>query len=356
MNLADGRGIAMRAALLQALAAAGVRGSTILTAAVSDFRPLMWYAPPIYPYNDLGGQIPSVFVGFDGLMHDKTYNLQEVYDQTLFHLAFSPVEVLARDRSCLTLPSAAFFLDKETARVVFSGPQVEPDAEAAGQDAAYTFALEFVAACGTAGIGEIYRDGDDFYIHNDKVHVGIKDGRVIDHSGHWDVDIAGYVDSYLTMTRGAGWETQTLDILDRLSFWFESLEDMPEGLEALPEALPYLRALSTPEELMRLEANVLRLDQKLDRTKTKQSKQARRLAPTDYIRRIEDCVGAMMDFRMTDAQRAMFMFEQLVPDVMNEGAFNSKLWDMNRPVRTWFTKDVAKINKALDKLRNRERK
>lgn len=344
----------LRAGILRALVSAEVSGTGILTAAVDDFRPLTWYAPAIYPYTDVGEQFPSVFSGFGFLKYSEAYGKpQKLYEDTLWQLQYAPLEVLSADGSYLQTPANAFNLE-EAGRVVFSGPMLE-DGQV-GVDAAYTFALEFVAACVCAGMGKLAQSDSDFYIIGDGLRAGIRDGKLIQPGIYrdttWEVNIRGMVEAYLTMSRGAGWTTHTLDVVDRMTFWYEGLTEMLPGLDGLPEALAFFRGAATPGELRALESGLFGLDRKIERKLEKKRITRKQLRPVEYFQRLEECEAVMADWRNTDQVKVMRLLELLVPDILSEKAFISKIWNLDRPVTSLKVNELRRINNTLYNLKH----
>lgn len=347
------RALALRKLALATLESAGVVGIDILTAPVSDYRELTWLAPPIYPAVEVNDDIPTLFSG-EVLQCGTNVELQQAYDRTLNLYLESPKAALSNDFSYVEEAATVFGLEGSPARAIFSAPAVDSaiTGDTIGVEASYTFAMEFVAACVSAGRGYQYRSADDFFVIDDGLRVGIRNGRVLGFEDKFDQDISSYVEAYLSMPRGIGWTSKTFDILDRLQFWLDAaILDRPD-LEPLVYLLPNLRACLEPEELYKLERDIFKLTGEVQPMLPDITK-PQRLNAQEYFRRVDEAIAIVIDIRIPDADKITQLIDLLVPAVIAEGAFAKNWYSLTNGVITLSKKQHDKLLNNLVKLRDK---
>lgn len=333
--------------LLKALVGAGVNGQEILTNGIKDFHPIHWMAPPIYPVTEIAGAIPSVFTGSNAFaIHNNLPRVLHAYNEAMLMLKNRPWSVVAKDNSYLPDLSWAFGLSGTAGRAVFSGPAI--GAVEASVEAGFTLTLELVAALNAAGKGDLIRGDNEFYILFPDKKVGISKGLPIGYEDLWPLDVSGDLPAYLSMQRGAGWEQHTLDVVDRIYYWLEANPEKMMELDGLTDILSYLRASLVEADLQELEKMVFNLEP------AKFKYVEPKVSPKVYFEKIQEAQEVMADIRIPDQLKVARLVEILVPGVLSETAFNSKLWNLHKKVYTMERKHVLKIERALDKLKNKD--
>lgn len=336
---------ALETMLLTALADAGINGVELLTAGINDFRPLTWMAPPIYPLTEIGEALPTVFAGTKAFRVIPELALAE-YHRAMIYLKESAYEVLSEDLSCLPRLGSAFGLEPEDTRAVFSGPMV--DNFKAAPEAGFTLSLEMAAALYASGVEPLIKDANNFYVvMRDGSKIGVVKGKPSGYEDRWPTDFTGDVEVYLSMQRGAGWTEESLDVIDRIYFWAESNYDKLEVLGGLHEVLPYLKSGLSNYDKWKLEQDILAVKPR------KPGPIEVKITPQAVFDRVRQAQEVMADIRIPDQDKIATLVELLVPTVVSESTFNSKFWNLSKPVFTMDRKSVLKIERALERINNK---
>lgn len=333
----------IRDSLLAALSSAGVAGIDILTAPVTDFRPIDWRTPPIKPFYELGGVAPSLIGRFGGITKYPHVDPSRVYDQTLSEMRYDVTRALTVDGSYMRA-GTIFDIPAHAIKLAFSTPE-SVDGYPPG-DAGAIFALEFAACLCSAGIGELVISDSDYYVAGRGFAYGVRDGRPIGHEDTWDADIGGSIPLYLSAPRGVSWTTYSLDAIDRVYFWYDSLAEKPPELEGLVDALCILRTLDEPSTTSTFERYLY-----TSRARTKKEVKVEISPIVVQHEKLSEALAVMFDWSYTDEQRISRLAELLVPHVMPEGTFNRRIWNLNRPVRFLSPREVKKIAGTLERLK-----
>lgn len=333
--------------LFKALTEAETTGREILTSGVFNFQPIRWFAPPIYPYELIDGDSPSIFLSGEPsfrLLPDQP--IQEIYDKTIRRLQESPHTVLSADKSWVQYPATSLLGLGSEARVVFSGPAYGKDGTIA-PESLQTFAMEFVAVCAASRFGNVIKGPCDFYLDGPSLQAGVRNGKVIgaEHVG----DEGGFIEHLLSVPRGIGWVSDTLDTVDRIYFWCEANAHKAEKVAGLHTLATYLKATLREGRDERLAERMLwgaSVKPTVARLITNQ-----RLSPQEFNERLDKAFAIMSDIRTPDPLKISQLVELLVPWVISEGGFNKSIWNCNHQVTTLKVSDEAKILRNLSKLK-----
>lgn len=346
------RGVATRmlevkASLMSALGQAGVVGLNVLTAPVLDYRPIEWRAPGIQPMSEVDGVSPTLLARPGVLSLEPRFDAMTEYATVLEQLRQTPETLLTEDARAMRT-GAAFGLDQMITRLVFSTPEIVGGVVA--DDAGAIFAMEFAAACYSAGLGYLVRSHADYYLEAGSFKLGLKNGVPIGYEQEWPLDLSGHVDVYLTIPRGEAWTTNTLDVIDRLYFWAEAQLSQPEAMEGINDILAILKPCMDRNDREILEHQLIRLTPKTVKSGESKAKlKANKLA--DAWGKLSEAEALMADWRVSDGQRITMLAELLIPAVLSEGAFNNGIYNLEKPIRTLTDRDVKRINKRLEQLK-----
>lgn len=327
------------AGIRASLSAAGYRGLDILCAAVRHWRPLEWRAPGVIPGFGPGERLPSLFGGPGSLSLRPSATFAQVlqeYEQTLFHMRYDPTVVVSEATSSMKL-NRLFDIPPRAGRLLFSTPD-------GGEDNGLILAMEFAAASHCLGFGTLVRSDKDFYVVlSSDVIVGIKDGVILQRPDLWPMRAGTMAGVYAVYPRGQVFTTETLDACDRLMFWYENQSTSIEQLDNLSEALSFLKLADI--DMAEFEADLLS-------TNPKEVKlgEPRKATAEDY-ENIELAMALMNDFRLNDQQRIDKLAELLIPNIVSEKTFASKVHNPNQPVRFMSPKNIRRIMEFLEKLR-----
>lgn len=334
-------------ALFRGFKQCGIRGRDILTAAV-DWRPLEWIAPGLFPIAETGEDVGSIVCRYGILDVLTRTDVYRGYRDTLSMLGEAPSLVMSPERTHMMAAEWTFRLTHQS-RCVLSIPEINEDQVA--PEAGYIFALEYATALANADVGKLIRGPDHLYVvTNDNVSLGVKDGRPIGFEDFWPVDLSGHLGMYLSLPRGAPWTTHTLDVLDRIYFWYESLVEMPPELEALPDMLTILKTTSTKEYLKLLEDRLLALEPQGPKVNTKEANSRSMLAKIALIGEAE---AVLEDWRIPDQEKIVRLVEILIPQVLTEEAFNREIVNLRQRTIYINHRLSKKIRNALLKYKNR---
>ncbi len=336
----------LRRGVMSALAESGISGVEILTCAVSDFRPIMWMAPPIYPLSELEETLPTMFSGYRTITN--TLNVREVleaYNFSMKNMESLPYAVFGASCVDNVVMTEAAGLNGDMGRVVFSSNFSKQDGLLPEAGAVLT--MELVATLTNAGVGVLIKDENNFHVilDNEQV-VGVVDGQIHGHQRLWPTDLRGQIELQLMAPRGVGWTTKTLDVCDRLYFWLMDNSHRVDNLDGVLDALTYLKAYGHATNDDNFERYLLEVKPRDKKSKPKNIA-ANRLA------KITAAAEIMEDIRVPDNEKIVNLFNLLVPDVMSEIAFARSIWDMSKPVFTLQARVVTRIQNQLFKLKNK---
>ncbi len=326
-------------ALLRAMEEADVAGLDVLTSSV-DFTPLAWGAPPIRPHDEIGGQLATIF-GNTKLWDRPQIDVLPAYHNTLHALKYSPEDVTDADQ--VMRVGEVFEMGSET-RLVFSSPNT---ADVTGDDA-IIFALEYADVMASLDMGWLHSSNNDYYVDWGDYYVGIKDGKIGTRNGEWDeIDVDDQVPYYLGLPRGVSWETMTLNVLDRLTFWYEREGCFKEELAGFKELLTLLRYICTPGERAWLEQALIipsarsRIPKEKAAVLTEAQKAGKLYAAQEALKLYN------AQWNEAPALRVFNLLNALVPAVMTEKQFNSRVCNLNKRITKLSKAQEDRIHNAL---------
>jgi hypothetical protein len=230
-------------------------------------------------------------------------------------------------------------------KVVFSSPARPGDYMP--DEAGSTLAIEFVAVLANMGHGTLVKDDSNFYVELQGIgKVGIYEGELHNYTDLWPHRLDNQINLQLIMPRGVGWTTRQLGAIDRVYFWCNDNPDKLNELEAVLDALAYLKAFDDDYRNGLFETQLLNLKPS---DKIKQVK----AGIADRLNRIVAAQELMQDFRVPDQAKLATIFELLVPMVVTEKFFNARFWNMHNPIYTLRAREVSRIENQLEKLKNK---